>query len=204
MMQELCKGEIQYNYVKAYQDEPMEDIGKHLEKSSPLPMLWKKIWAVPDVLNGIEIRALRWPWQNTDIPVLQEITHRTSSMAGGIVLLEGQVRISLQQGYHTREEDVFPVTHSVEIACNENKFSLMMLWHTAPDHDGPSTSKLIPLQSTGLSVTLIPSSINSRNGRGGLPEKDKAFWTRASLVIWIVFRTIVGFLLRYTVIISTY
>ncbi|KAK6324084.1 hypothetical protein J4Q44_G00064230 [Coregonus suidteri] len=33
---------------------------------------------VPDVLNGIEIRALRWPWQNTDIPVLQEITHRTS------------------------------------------------------------------------------------------------------------------------------
>ncbi|XP_052346714.1 phosphatidylethanolamine N-methyltransferase isoform X1 [Oncorhynchus keta] len=31
---------------------------------------------VPDVLNGIEIRALRWPWQNTDMPVLQEITHR--------------------------------------------------------------------------------------------------------------------------------
>ena len=44
---------------------------------------------VPDVLNGIEIRALHWPWQNTDIPVLQEITHRTSSMAGGIVMLEG-------------------------------------------------------------------------------------------------------------------
>ena len=28
-------------------------------------------------------------------------------------------------------------------------------------HDGPSTSKSVPLQSTGLSVKLIPSSINA-------------------------------------------
>ena len=61
------------------------------------------IQQVPDVLNGIEIRALRWPWQNTDIPVLQEITHRTSSMAGGIVMLEGHVRMSLQEGYQRKE-----------------------------------------------------------------------------------------------------
>jgi hypothetical protein len=51
--------------------------------------------------------------------------------------------------------------HSVEIACNDNKRSPMMLGHTAPDHDGPSTSKLIPLQSTGLGVMLIPSTINT-------------------------------------------
>ena len=63
----------------------------------------------------------------TDIPVLQEITHTTSSMAGGIVMLEGHVRMSLQEGYHVREEDVFPVTHSVEFACNDNKLSPMML-----------------------------------------------------------------------------
>jgi hypothetical protein len=80
---------------------------------------------VPDVLNGIE--AIRWPWQNTGIPVLQEITHITSSMAGGIVMLEGHFRMSLQKGYHMREEDVFPVKHSVEIACNDNNLSLMML-----------------------------------------------------------------------------
>ena len=61
---------------------------------------------VPDVLNGIDIRALRWPWQNTDIPVLQETTHRTSSMAGGIVMLEGHVRMSLLEGYHMREENL--------------------------------------------------------------------------------------------------
>ena len=79
------------------------------------------------MLNGIEIRALCRTWQNTDIPVLQEITHRTSSMAGGIVMLEGQVRMSLQEGYHMREEDVFPVTHSIEIACNDNKLSPMIL-----------------------------------------------------------------------------
>jgi hypothetical protein len=30
---------------------------------------------------------------------------------GGIVMLEGHVRMSLQEGYHMREEDVFPVTH---------------------------------------------------------------------------------------------
>ena len=48
-------------------------------------------------------------------------------MAGGIVMLEGYVRRSLQEGYHMREEDVFPGTHSVEIACNDNKLSLMML-----------------------------------------------------------------------------
>jgi hypothetical protein len=77
------------------------------------------------VLNGIEIRALRWPWQNNGIPVLQEITHRTSSMAG-IVMLEGHVRTSLQEGYHMRE-NVFPVTHSIEIACNDSKLSPMML-----------------------------------------------------------------------------
>ena len=37
----------------------------------------------------------------------------------------------------------------------------MMLVHTAPDHDGPSTSKLIPLQSTSLGVMLISSTINA-------------------------------------------
>ena len=36
-------------------------------------------------------------------------------MAGGIVILEGHVRMSLQEGYHMTEEDVFPVTHSIEI-----------------------------------------------------------------------------------------
>jgi hypothetical protein len=48
-------------------------------------------------------------------------------MAGGIVTLEGHVRMSLQEGYHMMEDDVFPVTHSIEIACNDNKLSLMML-----------------------------------------------------------------------------
>jgi hypothetical protein len=48
-------------------------------------------------------------------------------MAGGIVMLEGHVRTSLQEGYHMSEEDVFPVMHSVEIACNDNKLSPMML-----------------------------------------------------------------------------
>jgi hypothetical protein len=95
------------------------------------------------MLNGIEIREHRWSWQNIDIPVLQEITHRTSSMAGGVVMLESHVRMRLQVGYHTREENVFPVMHSVVIACNDNKLSPMMLWHTTPDHDGPSTSKSI-------------------------------------------------------------
>ena len=80
-----------------------------------------------NVLNGIEIRALCWPWQNTDIPVLQEITHRMSSMAGGIDVLKGHVRMSLQEGYHMREEDVFPVMHNVEIACNDDKLSPMVL-----------------------------------------------------------------------------
>jgi hypothetical protein len=79
------------------------------------------------MLNGVEIRALHWPWKNTDIPVLQEITHRTSSMAGGNVMLAGHVRMSLQEEYYMREEDVFPVKHSVEIACNDNKLSPMML-----------------------------------------------------------------------------
>ena len=78
------------------------------------------------MLNGIEIQALHWIWQNTDIPVLQEITHRTSSMAGGIVML-GHVRMSLQEGYHMKEEDVFPVMHSIEIAYNDNKLSPMTL-----------------------------------------------------------------------------
>jgi hypothetical protein len=77
------------------------------------------------VLNGIEIRILRWPWQNIDIPVLQEISPRMSSMAGGIFM--GHFRMSLQEGYHMREEDVFPVMHSDEIACNDNKLSPMVL-----------------------------------------------------------------------------
>jgi hypothetical protein len=47
-------------------------------------------------------------------------------MAGGIVMLEGHVRMSLQEVYHMREEDVVPVTHSAEIACNDNKLSPMM------------------------------------------------------------------------------
>ena len=36
-------------------------------------------------------------------------------------------RMSLQEGYHMREEDVFPVMLSIEIDCNDNKLSLMML-----------------------------------------------------------------------------
>jgi hypothetical protein len=82
-------------------------------------------------------------------------------MAGGIVMLEGNVRMSRQEGYHMREEVDFPVTHSVETACNDSKLSPMLLRHIAKDHDEPSTSKLIPLQSTGLGVTLIPSTINA-------------------------------------------
>jgi hypothetical protein len=35
--------------------------------------------------------------------------------------------MSLQEGHHMREEDVFPVMHSVENACNGNKLSPMML-----------------------------------------------------------------------------
>ena len=42
-------------------------------------------------------------------------------------MLEGHVRMSLQEGYHMREEDVFPVMHNVEIAYNGNKLSPMML-----------------------------------------------------------------------------
>ena len=42
-------------------------------------------------------------------------------------MLEGHVRMSLQKGYHMREKDVFTETHSVEIACNDNKLSPMML-----------------------------------------------------------------------------
>jgi hypothetical protein len=79
------------------------------------------------VLNGIEIWGLCSTLQNTDIAVLQEIMHRMSSMAGGIVMLESHVRMSLQEGYHMREEDIFPVMHSVEITCNDNKLSPMML-----------------------------------------------------------------------------
>ena len=40
---------------------------------------------------------------------------------------ERAVWMSLQEGYHMREEDVFPVTLCIEIACNVNKLSLMML-----------------------------------------------------------------------------
>jgi hypothetical protein len=42
-------------------------------------------------------------------------------------MLEGHVRMSLQEGYHMMEEDVFHVTHSIEMACNDNKFSPMTL-----------------------------------------------------------------------------
>jgi hypothetical protein len=47
-----------------------------------------------------------------------------------------------------REEDDLPVTHSIEIVCNDNKLSDDAVIH-------------LPLQSTGLSVTLIPSTINA-------------------------------------------
>ena len=43
------------------------------------------------LLNSFYPKAIR---------LLKEITHRTSCMAGGIVMLEGHVRMSLQEGYH--------------------------------------------------------------------------------------------------------
>jgi hypothetical protein len=46
-------------------------------------------------------------------------------MAGGIIMLEGHVRESLQERYHMKE-DVFPVSHSFDVACND-KLSPMML-----------------------------------------------------------------------------
>jgi hypothetical protein len=48
-------------------------------------------------------------------------------MAGDFVMLEGHVRMSLQEGYHMREEDIFLVKYNIEIACNDNKLSPMML-----------------------------------------------------------------------------
>jgi hypothetical protein len=47
-------------------------------------------------------------------------------MAGGIDMLEGLVRMSLQEGYHMTEEDV-SLLRSVDIACNDIKLSPMML-----------------------------------------------------------------------------
>jgi hypothetical protein len=44
-----------------------------------------------------------------------------------LTFLSCHVRMSLQEGYHMREKDVFPVMHRVEIACNDNKPSPMML-----------------------------------------------------------------------------
>ena len=48
-------------------------------------------------------------------------------MAGGIVMLEGHVRMSLQEGHHMREEDVFPVTHSIVVIAGNLNLSPMML-----------------------------------------------------------------------------
>jgi hypothetical protein len=48
-------------------------------------------------------------------------------MADGIAMLEGNVRMILQEEDHMREEDFVHVTHSIEIACNDNKLSPMML-----------------------------------------------------------------------------
>jgi hypothetical protein len=48
-------------------------------------------------------------------------------MPGSVVMLEGHVRMSLQEGYHMREEVVFSVTYRVEIACNDKKLSPRML-----------------------------------------------------------------------------
>jgi hypothetical protein len=48
-------------------------------------------------------------------------------MVGGIVMLEGQVKMSLQEGCHMREEYVIPVTHSIEFVFNVNKLSPIML-----------------------------------------------------------------------------
>ena len=48
-------------------------------------------------------------------------------MAGGIVMLEGHVVPFLQAHPDMREDVVFPATHSVEIACNDNKLRPMML-----------------------------------------------------------------------------
>ena len=42
-------------------------------------------------------------------------------------MLEGHVRMNLPEGYHMREEDVVPVMQSIEIACNDNMLSPMML-----------------------------------------------------------------------------
>jgi hypothetical protein len=42
-------------------------------------------------------------------------------------MLEGHVRMSLKEGYHMREGDVFPVTYSIETACIDNKLSHMIL-----------------------------------------------------------------------------
>uniref|UniRef100_A0A673YN26 Valine--tRNA ligase, mitochondrial n=1 Tax=Salmo trutta TaxID=8032 RepID=A0A673YN26_SALTR len=44
-----------------------------------------------------------------------------------LYLLRGEGGGRSVEVYHMREEDVFPVTHSVEISCNDNKLSPMML-----------------------------------------------------------------------------
>ena len=57
-------------------------------------------------------------------------------------MLEVYVRISLQEGYHMREEDVFPVMLSVEIACNDNKLSPVMQTMTDPPPPNRSRSRV--------------------------------------------------------------
>jgi hypothetical protein len=46
-----------------------------------------------------------------------------------------------------------------------------------PEHDGPSTSKLMPLQNTGLGVMLIPSTINT----------NPTWWDKSATRQWRAF-----------------
>ncbi|XP_064816306.1 high affinity cAMP-specific and IBMX-insensitive 3',5'-cyclic phosphodiesterase 8A-like [Oncorhynchus masou masou] len=103
------------------------------QESSPMPVA-EALDRVLEILRTTELYSPQLGTKEEDPHtndlvggLMTEITHRTSSMARGIVMLEGHGRMRLQEVYHMREKDVFPVTHNVEIACNDNKFSPMML-----------------------------------------------------------------------------
>ncbi len=95
------------------------------------------IQQVPDMLNEIEFRALHF------------------SMAENDAQNEQYGWWHCHVGGSCQDEPARRVPHEGGgcLSCNAR--------HTAPDHDGPSTSKSIPLLSTGLCLMLIPLMINA-------------------------------------------
>ena len=119
---------------------------------------------VPQVFNGIHIRAQRGPGHHPDVVLLQEGCGGPRGVGASVVLLKGKVAVELEVRYDCGPQDLVDITLCIYAvsapradALEDHGAHKMVEAYPTPDHDAGASPGVV-LQDVVGGVPLVASS----------------------------------------------